>query len=398
MRRPLALFIASLTTACGMGETTATRFTASDSAGVQLQVSTTPDWDENKRWQLASEPALQIGALDGPPEYLFDRIGDVRLLGDGGILVVNHGSTEIRVYDAAGAYLRTIGARGDGPGEFQGISNVLPQGDSLFVFDGRLRRVSIFGVDGSLRATRQLTGEGGGRALMTYRLAHAGMHGFIMIARGGFLGMTGQPGVRRDTVPTLLYNLAGTLTDTIGEFSGTDNFEVPQQIIGPVLFASSSSGTAHDGYLYMTDGGSMEVRVYGVRDGLQRIVRIAEEPRAVTAAEAAALKAARIERAGADMPPQFRDALEQFPHAETMPRISGLLVDDEVNLWVDEYRESSDTTPRTSYVFAPDGRWLGTVNMPPSFRLEGVSRGQAIGVWTDPDTDVQFIRVYDISR
>jgi hypothetical protein len=49
-------------------------------------------------------------------------------------------------------------------------------------------------------------------------------------------------------------------------------------------------------------------------------------------------------------------------------------------------------------VFAPDGRWLGTVQMPAQFELRAVSRGQAIGVWKDPDTDVQYVRTYDLIR
>ena len=100
----------------------------------------------------------------------------------------------------------------------------------------------------------------------------------------------------------------------------------------------------------------------------------------------------------ADAEARFRDALEQLPHAEHMPRIQSMLLDDEGNLWVDEYRERFDTTPRASYVFAPDGRWLGTVQMPPHFELKAVSRGQALGVWKDPDTEVQFVRAYDITR
>jgi hypothetical protein len=389
--------LAMLTLGCAIGESTATRFTATDSAGVELQVSTASQWEEGAGWRLAAEPTLQIGALDGAPEYLFDRISDVRPLNDGGILAVNGGTAEIRIYDASGAHVRTMGRQGEGPGEFQGIASVVAQGDSLLVFDNWLRRISIFGNDGKLRGTITLTGEGGGRALMTYRLADASPAGNVLIARGGFLGMTNTPGVRRDTVPTLLYGTDGMLLDTIAEYTGTYNFEVPQQVVGPILFASSSSGTARDGRIYMTDGGSMEVRVYGTTDGLQRILRIVEAPRPVSAAAAAALKARRLERA-AEMPAQFRDALEQWPHAEHMPRIQGMLLDDEGNLWVDEYRENADTASHVSYVFAPDGRWLGTVQMPAQFELRAVSRGQAIGVWKDPDTDVQYVRTYDLIR
>src|SRR5215213_5330837 len=47
-----------------------------------------------------------------------------------------------------GRFLRTMGRKGSGPGEFQAIRTiqVLP-GDSLLVFDGGLNRVSVFAPD-----------------------------------------------------------------------------------------------------------------------------------------------------------------------------------------------------------------------------------------------------------
>lgn len=236
-----------------------------------------------------------------------------------------------------------------------------------------------------------------GRELMVYAFADATPAGYTMIARGGFPAMTNRAGIRRDTLPTVFYSSDGTKRDTIAEYGGTQNFEVPQVIVGQILFASASSGTARDGEIYMTDGGAMEVRVYEVTGALERVLRIMEEPRPVTDEQVRDAKDRRLALM-ADADARFREAVEQLPHAEHMPRIAGMLLDDANNLWVDEYRERSDTTSHTSYVFAPDGRWLGTVAMPRHFELKAVSRGQAYGVWKDPETEVQFVRVYDITR
>jgi len=54
----------------------------------------------------------------------------------------------VAVFSAAGNFEKLLGGVGEGPGEFRSvtISGVLP-GDSVWVFDSRIRRLSIFGPD-----------------------------------------------------------------------------------------------------------------------------------------------------------------------------------------------------------------------------------------------------------
>jgi hypothetical protein len=54
-------------------------------------------------------------------------------------------ATEFKVFDSTGAYLRTVGRKGGGPGEFDAIAGVRPgPGDSIHVLDWGLSRHSIF--------------------------------------------------------------------------------------------------------------------------------------------------------------------------------------------------------------------------------------------------------------
>src|SRR5690606_41856295 len=59
---------------------------AVDSAGVRIVVSD-PEARGVPRWQVAAEPVLVLGAVDGPPEVLFDRVQAAVRLEDGAIAV-----------------------------------------------------------------------------------------------------------------------------------------------------------------------------------------------------------------------------------------------------------------------------------------------------------------------
>jgi len=104
------------------------------------------------RWSLV--PELRIGgeAATGP-EYEFTTIRDIAI-GPGGAIYVTQGQEqEIRVYDAQGKYVRTIGRQGGGPGEFTGLGSIGFVGDTLYTMDFRQRRITLYRADGSLITT-----------------------------------------------------------------------------------------------------------------------------------------------------------------------------------------------------------------------------------------------------
>ena len=89
-----------------------------------------------------------IGSLDGQYDA-FGNIWDVALDGRGRTYVADVGQSHVTVFDDAGAYLRTIGRRGSGPGEFQQPMQIgIDKADTMFVFDVGLRRLSKFSPEG----------------------------------------------------------------------------------------------------------------------------------------------------------------------------------------------------------------------------------------------------------
>jgi hypothetical protein len=64
----------------------------------------------------------------------------------------------IRVYDFAGRLVRSIGQKGKGPAEIEGIRSIGLHGDTLYVSDSQLGRVSFFTLDGKfVRSLRWLS-------------------------------------------------------------------------------------------------------------------------------------------------------------------------------------------------------------------------------------------------
>lgn len=51
------------------------------------------------------------------------------------------------VFQPDGQFLGSLSREGSGPGEFRRISDVLIQGDSLYVYDNSLKRVSVFSIE-----------------------------------------------------------------------------------------------------------------------------------------------------------------------------------------------------------------------------------------------------------
>lgn len=69
-------------------------------------------------------------------------------VGDAGrIYVGNRSTNRIQVFDSTGSYLSNIGGEGNGPGEFNSITEIKIQNNHLFAFDFLQFRTTIFSLD-----------------------------------------------------------------------------------------------------------------------------------------------------------------------------------------------------------------------------------------------------------
>ena len=85
-----------------------------------------------------------------------------------------------------------------------------------------------------------------------------------------------------------------------------------------------------------------------------------------------------------------------FREDQTLPAISGLVVDREGNVWA-EACDPELGNARTWSVFEPGGELLAEVTMPPRFRPYDIGADFVLGVIRD-DLDVERIHMYRLHR
>ena len=100
------------------------------------------------------ETALSIGGPDaGDEAYFYERYGsvDVDAASDGSVYVLDNGNVRIQVFDAKGDWKRSLGAEGEGPGEFRMMAgfSVNAAGD-VAVLDMGQGRVTVLDSNGGL--------------------------------------------------------------------------------------------------------------------------------------------------------------------------------------------------------------------------------------------------------
>lgn len=113
-----------------------------------------------KDLEVGFEETLRLGEnrAEAPDHALFSIVSEVAVDQNGNMYVVNGNVSAVRVYDEQGTFLRSIGERGAGPGEFQEISALhIDRHERLLVADSNQGLVTAFSLEGKLLATYQFS-------------------------------------------------------------------------------------------------------------------------------------------------------------------------------------------------------------------------------------------------
>lgn len=89
---------------------------------------------------------LRIGSPDDP-EYAFGWFRALSVGPEGHVYTLHPESQLVRVHDETGRLVRTIGGKGEGPGEFSNASVLGFLSDTLWVFDHGTYRISYFDAE-----------------------------------------------------------------------------------------------------------------------------------------------------------------------------------------------------------------------------------------------------------
>jgi len=97
------------------------------------------------------EEELSIGEAEGRERYIFSQISSIAVDEKQNIFVLDSREAHIKVFDESGDYVKTIGRRGQGPGEMSlPYSICITSQNEIMVQDLNNHRIMFFSLDGSL--------------------------------------------------------------------------------------------------------------------------------------------------------------------------------------------------------------------------------------------------------
>jgi hypothetical protein len=95
------------------------------------------------------EEELSIGAAKEKDEYIFSQIRDIDVDNEERIYVLDVKEAHVKVFDNKGEYIKTIGKKGQGPGELElPFSMAITGQNKIIVNDVRNRRLAFFSAEG----------------------------------------------------------------------------------------------------------------------------------------------------------------------------------------------------------------------------------------------------------
>jgi hypothetical protein len=339
---------------------------------------------------------VEMGALEGDEAYQFDQVRGISRLSDGRIVVANGGTHELRYFDPTGRHLRSVGRKGEGPGEFQGLGVLVTwSGDSVAVYDWNLRRVSVFDSSGDFARSVTLQYP----ASVPFPVGRFADGAWL--AQPGFTFAPGSPGtdIVRDTSVLLVFDGQGVLQDSASRYVGPDFYVRSEGLSAFAMslpFSRSTEVAVWGDRYYAGYTERYEVTRFDARGVPDLIIRALRPAAPLTEADVAAYKAERLADMDAQSRPQAERLYRDMPFPATMPAFNALQVDAEGNLWVLEVGPQGDEQPRWT-VFDTTGRVLGTIGTPPAVSVREIGRDYLLGTWSD-ELEVQYVRLYRLDR
>ena len=391
---------ALLLAACGGAGKDARAFAVRDSAGIRIVENAGPAWTRGQAWRVDDEPLTAVGVAEGDAHYQFGIVGDAVRLGDGTLVVSDAQANELRVFDATGRWVRTLGRQGSGPGEFSGLwSLFLLPGDSVAAYDGLAGRVTVFAPSGTLARTVTLQPLDG--RLPPKPLGVLG-DGTMVVAPAYNPIFSASAKPSRDTLPLARYSADGAQGASLGRIAAEEMVTIVagsganrSATRGPVPFGRGTFVAAAGTRLLIGDNARYELAEHGADGRLLRLARRTVDAEPVTDADRAAWAESQHGSTG----DRFRQLRERLVAATPFPEhkapFAGVRLDPAGNAWVQRHPAPGAATPWD--VFGPDGRFLGTVDTPAGLRVTQVGADFVVGVAMD-ELDVPQVRVHRIRK
>jgi hypothetical protein len=326
---------------------------------------------------------LVFGGGDVPEEAMLYQPSDILVDSQGDIYVSDYRDAVIKVFTGDGGYARTIGRKGEGPGEFQSLLDMKFLGDGrLLVLDLRARRSSLFSPAGQFLESH------------SWRNSHFQI---LFVDDAGYLCDENLYGADSKVLVTK-FDFQGNELEKWGEFTPI-GFQMKR--IGDSMLSITTPQTPHSIFagdparrrLYHCLNDSYLIEVYEPPGKLVRKIDRPYQPVPFTKNDAEAYYADVDRRNN----PQFSEMARELELPKVKTVTENMLVDDHGNLWVatQELSEVDGESRRAWDVFNPDGHYLTRLwlTMSPGLFVEG----KMYRLHADEETGFRTVRRYRIS-
>ncbi|MYE34576.1 MAG: 6-bladed beta-propeller [Gemmatimonadales bacterium] len=348
----------------------------------------------------ATDTLFAVGVLDGAEWEMFGRVADVAFDADGTLFILDSDAGHVVVIDPAGAFVRTIANKGEGPGELRFPASLIVFGDGrIGVRDMGNRGIALFDREGEFLEDVGIDPEG---AVPSGRLRALPDHSLIAPARRMSFSPEGIMD-REEGRPITRFRLDGS-TDPFHEAwapppreTRTDEAEAGniriQMEAGEAFPLPLALGVLSDGRVAIADSVGYRIKLLDAAGGRLSTLERPVPPVAVTPAIEAAERERRLaslESGGSGggggimtlsitaaagssgggnpmdsegMQEALRrireDQIRDLRFPEEMPVITNLAVDWSDRIWVQRSALPGETG--TIDILSADGRYFGSL-------------------------------------
>jgi len=364
------------------------RVGARDSAGVVIVDHESLDGPE---WTLDAEPLLNLGGAEADGPELFFRVTAGTRFGDGRIVILNEGDKTVRMFDATGEHLVTVGRAGEGPGDFLRLFSVWNVDRGVAVWDPRMGRVTTFGDDGAVVHITTVRGSG------LPWLVSVRDNGTAVVRFDEYdftRGNDVQPQYTYPYIADVDGNLVDTLPRLVQQLAGLRG----RQAYNPTP-ASLAQMSGRGDVIWYGSNLEPELRRISPSGNVVRLIRWPRISRRPTEEDVRARAAELADLAGgsAAVLTRFEESLLSSPIAEYFPSHGALRVDAQMAVWMEEYRIPGETGPDKWVVFDSLGYVVGKFVRPDSVRVLDSGVDWLLGVVTD-SLDIETVHLFELRR
>lgn len=350
----------------------------------------TPILHGQNGWRLEEE--LSIGVVEGDPDYQFAGIADVEIDEAGTIYVLDGRERRVAIYDSAGVFVTAFGRQGEGPGEFESPNKLLWEADTLVVWDGRLRRLSYFDRKGNLLRDERAE-------LPMFTRFELRPDGRVWAQQGPTYWWPMRPGVDGVGNLVVMGNLRGQGADTLLTWEDQSmvpvRFEqgltvVPRWYAPRVDWASDAAGR-----LFIARGEGYEIEVYSPAG--QRIATIRRDYARFPPSSAERDTArAWLEEAAPNYGPNADRVRKAFEIVDLKQATGKVVVSDDNHVWVQTFTED-DASTQTWNIFDPGWRYVSAVELPNRLSIHRITEDHVYGEFED-ELEVPYVKRYAIRK